>query len=69
VATKTQKDVIDFGFSEVPRAQKQERVAEIFSSVAPSYDLMNDLMSAGVHRLWKDALMDWMAPRPTQSSG
>jgi demethylmenaquinone methyltransferase/2-methoxy-6-polyprenyl-1,4-benzoquinol methylase len=67
VATKTQKDVIDFGFSKVPRAQKQERVAEIFSSVAPSYDLMNDLMSAGVHRLWKDALMDWMGPRPTQS--
>lgn len=67
MATKTQKEVIDFGFSEVPRAQKQERVAEIFSSVAPSYDLMNDLMSGGVHRLWKDALMDWMAPRPTQS--
>ena len=67
MATKTQKDVIDFGFSEVPRAQKQERVAEIFSSVAPSYDLMNDLMSLGVHRLWKDALMDWMAPRPSQS--
>ncbi len=67
MATRTQKDIIDFGFSEIPRMQKQERVAEIFSSVAPSYDLMNDLMSAGVHRLWKNALMDWMAPRPTQS--
>jgi len=36
----------------------------VFSSVASRYDLMNDLMSAGVHRLWKDAMIDWLAPRP-----
>jgi demethylmenaquinone methyltransferase/2-methoxy-6-polyprenyl-1,4-benzoquinol methylase len=67
VTTQPEQDVIDFGFSKVPRAQKQARVGEVFSSVAPSYDLMNDVMSAGIHRLWKDALMDWMAPRPAQS--
>ena len=66
MTAQPEKDVIDFGFSEVPRSQKQARVGEVFSSVAPSYDLMNDVMSAGIHRLWKDALMDWMAPRPTQ---
>jgi demethylmenaquinone methyltransferase/2-methoxy-6-polyprenyl-1,4-benzoquinol methylase len=38
----------------------------VFSSVAGRYDLMNDLMSGGVHRLWKDAMMDWLAPRAGQ---
>ena len=66
VTTQPEQDVIDFGFSEVPREQKQARVGEVFSSVAPSYDLMNDVMRAGIHRLWKDTLMDWMAPRPAQ---
>mgnify|MGYP002714897955 CR=1 FL=1 len=36
---------------------------EVFERVASRYDLMNDLMSAGVHRLWKEALLDWLAPR------
>ena len=53
---------IDFGFETVPVNEKQSRVADVFSSVASSYDIMNDLMSGGVHRLWKDALMDWLAP-------
>ena len=53
---------IDFGFETVPVSEKQSRVADVFSSVASSYDIMNDLMSGGVHRLWKDALMDWLAP-------
>ena len=53
---------IDFGFKNVPVNEKQSRVADVFSSVASSYDIMNDLMSGGVHRLWKDALMDWLAP-------
>ena len=53
---------IDFGFETVPINEKQSRVADVFSSVASSYDVMNDLMSGGVHRLWKDALMDWLAP-------
>ena len=46
----------------MPVYEKQSRVADVFSSVASSYDIMNDLMSGGVHRLWKDALMDWLAP-------
>ena len=58
---------IDFGFARVPIAEKQGRVAEIFSSVAGSYDIMNDLMSGGVHRLWKAARIDWMAPQPHQT--
>lgn len=43
----------DFGFQEVPEAEKAGKVAGVFSSVAGRYDLMNDLMSAGLHRLWK----------------
>ena len=53
-----------FGDRTVPEAEKAGLVAGVFSSVAGRYDLMNDLMSAGVHRLWKDALVDWLAPRP-----
>jgi len=43
-----------FGFSEVASAQKADKVGEVFTSVAGRYDLMNDLMSLGTHRLWKD---------------
>src|SRR5215475_8897193 len=43
----------DFGFQRVPRADKARRVRGVFDSVAGNYDLMNDLMSAGLHRLWK----------------
>ena len=57
---------IDFGFETVPINEKQSRVDDVFSSVASSYDIMNDLMSGGVHRLWKDALMDWLAPSKGQ---
>jgi demethylmenaquinone methyltransferase/2-methoxy-6-polyprenyl-1,4-benzoquinol methylase len=44
--------------------EKPALVREIFSSVARRYDLMNDLMSAGVHRLWKDQFVDWLNPQP-----
>jgi demethylmenaquinone methyltransferase/2-methoxy-6-polyprenyl-1,4-benzoquinol methylase len=44
---------VDFGFEQVARGEKAERVRSVFSSVAPKYDLMNDLMSFGAHRLWK----------------
>ncbi|MDB5968223.1 MAG: ubiE [Hydrocarboniphaga sp.] len=47
-----------FGYQQVPVADKQKRVAEVFSSVARRYDLMNDLMSMGVHRLWKRFVID-----------
>jgi demethylmenaquinone methyltransferase/2-methoxy-6-polyprenyl-1,4-benzoquinol methylase len=53
-----------FGFRDVPEAQKEGLVREVFSSVAGKYDLMNDLMSGGVHRLWKDAFVEWLNPRP-----
>ena len=43
----------DFGFQRVPEAEKESRVREVFDRVAPRYDLMNDLMSFGLHRLWK----------------
>ena len=59
-------DMIDFGFQSVPRLEKESRVKDVFSSVAKNYDIMNDLMSLGVHRLWKDALMDWLSPQPHQ---
>jgi demethylmenaquinone methyltransferase/2-methoxy-6-polyprenyl-1,4-benzoquinol methylase len=53
-----------FGFRDVPEDKKQALVGKVFSSVARNYDLMNDLMSAGVHRLWKDAMVDWLNPQP-----
>jgi demethylmenaquinone methyltransferase/2-methoxy-6-polyprenyl-1,4-benzoquinol methylase len=53
-----------FGDRRVGRAQKTMLVREVFSSVADKYDLMNDLMSAGIHRLWKSAMIDWLSPRP-----
>jgi demethylmenaquinone methyltransferase/2-methoxy-6-polyprenyl-1,4-benzoquinol methylase len=48
----------------VPAAEKAGMVRQVFESVAPRYDLMNDLMSVGVHRLWKNALVDVLNPRP-----
>jgi demethylmenaquinone methyltransferase/2-methoxy-6-polyprenyl-1,4-benzoquinol methylase len=47
------KQTVDFGFEKVPLAEKAERVRSVFASVAGKYDLMNDLMSFGAHRLWK----------------
>lgn len=46
-------DYTDFGFEQVPRREKGRRVYQVFESVAPNYDLMNDVMSLGIHRLWK----------------
>ena len=55
-----------FGRETIPEAEKAGRVQGVFNSVASRYDVMNDVMSAGIHRLWKDAMMDWLAPRPGQ---
>jgi demethylmenaquinone methyltransferase / 2-methoxy-6-polyprenyl-1,4-benzoquinol methylase len=52
----------DFGFRQVPLDDKQTLVDDVFRSVAPRYDLMNDLMSAGLHRAWKDALVTAVNP-------
>jgi demethylmenaquinone methyltransferase / 2-methoxy-6-polyprenyl-1,4-benzoquinol methylase len=51
-----------FGFSPVGAGEKQDRVNDVFHKVAKRYDIMNDLMSAGMHRLWKDAFVDWLSP-------
>ena len=55
-----------FGFKDVPEDQKAGMVHGVFTNVASKYDVMNDVMSAGIHRIWKDAMMDWLAPRPGQ---
>ena len=55
-----------FGFQEIPEEEKAGRVRGVFGSVASRYDVMNDAMSMGIHRVWKDAMMDWLAPRPGQ---
>jgi demethylmenaquinone methyltransferase/2-methoxy-6-polyprenyl-1,4-benzoquinol methylase len=51
-----------YGFKDVGQADKQTLVNEVFHRVAGRYDLMNDLMSAGLHRLWKDGLVTWLNP-------
>ncbi len=55
-----------FGFETVRETDKAGRVQGVFNSVASKYDVMNDVMSMGIHRVWKDAMMDWLAPRPGQ---
>jgi len=58
------QDQTHFGYAKVPEAQKAGKVAEVFDSVASRYDLMNDLMSAGMHRLWKSFTVAQAAVRP-----
>ncbi len=58
------KDTTHFGYQTVPVAEKADRVARVFDSVANNYDLMNDLMSLGVHRLWKRFAIDLAGARP-----
>ncbi|MCC6864147.1 MAG: bifunctional demethylmenaquinone methyltransferase/2-methoxy-6-polyprenyl-1,4-benzoquinol methylase UbiE [Rhodobacteraceae bacterium] len=55
-----------FGFQTIEESAKAEMVHGVFTRVASRYDIMNDLMSGGIHRLWKDAMMDWIAPHPGQ---
>src|SRR3954447_6205501 len=57
-------DKVNFGDELVSPAEKTQRVGEVFSSVARRYDLMNDLMSGGMHRLWKDRFVARVKPRP-----
>ncbi len=53
-----------FGFRTVREQEKASLVRDVFDDVAPRYDLMNDVMSLGIHRLWKAAMLDWLRPRP-----
>lgn len=57
-------DTTHFGFQQVPEGEKSSKVRAVFKSVAPSYDLMNDLMSGGLHRLWKKFAVDLAAVKP-----
>jgi len=59
---------VDFGYKEVPAAEKAQHVRAVFDSVADKYDLMNDLMSAGVHRLWKRYTLSQTGLRPGQTA-
>jgi demethylmenaquinone methyltransferase/2-methoxy-6-polyprenyl-1,4-benzoquinol methylase len=59
-----QRLATSFGYQEVRPEDKSRLIGDVFARVAPRYDLMNDLMSGGVHRLWKAAMIDWLAPRP-----
>ena len=60
-------DTTDFGFERVKTAEKAGRVREVFDSVAAQYDLMNDLMSGGLHRLWKRFTIELSAVRSGQT--
>ncbi|MFK7942838.1 MAG: bifunctional demethylmenaquinone methyltransferase/2-methoxy-6-polyprenyl-1,4-benzoquinol methylase UbiE [Paracoccaceae bacterium] len=63
MSTNDENNETHFGFQTIPENEKAGRVHGVFASVAGRYDLMNDLMSAGIHRVWKQAVIDWMAPR------
>jgi len=63
-AQDSKERIVSFGFEEVTETEKVARVKGVFRSVASRYDLMNDLMSAGVHRLWKHDAMNRLNPQP-----
>ena len=64
---KKNLEKIDFGFKKVNINKKEMLVNNIFNSVSSKYDLMNDLSSLGFHRLWKQELINWIAPQSNQS--
>ena len=61
------EDKVSFGFEDVSRDEKTRRVKGVFASVADRYDLMNDLLSAGVHRVWKANMIAWLNPQPGET--
>lgn len=65
MAQKSSPSTTHFGFEDVPESEKQQRVDEVFRSVAARYDIMNDVMSAGLHRVWKDIFVTMAAPPRT----
>ena len=60
------QNITHVGYETIPEEDKAGKVRGVFSSVASRYDVMNDVMSLGIHRIWKDAMMDWLAPRAGQ---
>ena len=65
-ASNDKPDTTDFGYQQVPKTEKAARVREVFESVAGNYDLMNDLMSGGAHRIWKQFTLSQTGLRPGQ---
>ena len=63
MSTAKKTDETHFGFTTVKESEKAGKVREVFDKVAGGYDLMNDVMSVGVHRLWKNSLIDSLKPR------
>ena len=61
--TQTSSETVSFGYEEVSPEEKTERVGAVFSSVASKYDIMNDAMSGGMHRLWKDRFVKRVKPQ------
>ncbi len=57
---------VDFGFKKVSQQEKKILVNNVFNKVSPKYDLMNDLASFGLHRYWKNELINWLAPQKHQ---
>src|SRR5271155_5276770 len=68
IAMTLKDPTVDFGFERVPWGEKAARVREVFTSVAGKYDVMNDLMSFGVHRLWKQFTLSLTGLRPGQQA-
>ena len=64
--SKTLNTETHFGFETINEKEKAGRVQGVFNSVSSKYDVMNDVMSLGVHRIWKDMMMDWLAPGADQ---
>ncbi|ABV95101.1 2-polyprenylmethoxybenozoquinol methylase [Dinoroseobacter shibae DFL 12 = DSM 16493] len=64
--TESTDKTTHFGYQTVREDDKAGLVQGVFTNVASKYDIMNDLMSGGLHRVWKDAMMDWLAPRAAQ---
>ncbi|NRA87853.1 MAG: bifunctional demethylmenaquinone methyltransferase/2-methoxy-6-polyprenyl-1,4-benzoquinol methylase UbiE [Rhizobiales bacterium] len=60
--TENSEKTTHFGFKQVAQSEKQALVYNVFEKVAEQYDLMNDVMTGGMHRIWKDAVIDWAAP-------
>ncbi len=67
--TAPEEMTTSYGFRQVDDGEKQPLVNEVFHRVAKRYDLMNDIMSAGMHRVWKDALVSTLSPPKTSGSG
>lgn len=63
---KTTDKTTHFGAQTVLESEKAGKVKSLFGDVASKYDIMNDVMSVGIHRIWKEAMMDWLAPRTGQ---